>query len=164
MRVIEWIRLHFREYRRRSKWSFLWRISVEGLLVSTAVAAPLYFLFPFTPRHDLDAGLGGFLWLVVLTPLLETLLLQSFPVMISRVFGAGFRWQLIAAWIPFAAVHFLVNISVGICGGIVSGFYIGFTYAHWRAISLRPAFWMTCAHHALHNLVPGLLVLMTFKK
>jgi hypothetical protein len=151
MPVLEWIKLHFQNYRKRSKWSFLWRISAEGILVSLAMAIALKLVFSFPPRHDLHPGIKGIVSVVVLAPFLETLLSQSFPVMISRVLGFGFRGQLLAAWLPFAALHFLVSIDTGICAGIVGGFYIGFTYAQWRQVSLRSAFWMTCATHTLHN-------------
>jgi hypothetical protein len=165
MSIIEWAKTHFDGYRKRSKGSFLWRFSLEGLFVPLVVGIVLKLLFSFTPRHDLPTGIKGLISIIVLAPFLETLLFQSLPVMISRVLGFGFRGQLFAAWIPFAALHFLAGIGTGICAGIVSGFYIAFTYAHWRTVSLRSAFWMTCAYHALHNALPAVyLCLFHFRK
>jgi hypothetical protein len=164
MSIIEWVKAHFHGHRQRSKWSFLWRTSVEGLLVALVIGMALKLLFSFPPRHDLHPSIKEFFSIVVFAPFFETIFLQSFPVMIARVLGSHFRGQLLAAWIPFAALHFLAGIATGICAGVVGGFYIAFTYTHWRGVSLRSAFWMTCAYHALHNLGPAIIMLIALKK
>lgn len=66
--------------------------------------------------------------------------------------------QLLAAWLPFAALHFTNSIGSGIAAGIFMGFYLAFTYVHWRQSSLGMAYWMTVTTHALHNLVPFIVL------
>jgi integral membrane sensor domain MASE1 len=43
---------------------------------------------------------------------------------------------------------------------VIGGFYLAFTFAHWREISLGRAYWMTCAVLALFNLVIVTIVLV----
>ena len=90
---------------------------------------------------------------VVAAPLLETLLFQTFIVALCRKWKLSFRWSMLVTGIPFALVHFLVSVGVGLGAGLVGGFYFAFTYLHWRDRSLRSAYWITTASHAIHNLV-----------
>jgi hypothetical protein len=127
------------------------------------VAVGLSAAFHLAPRTDLlEFGvLKLFVWAIVLGPFFETLLLQALPVVIARRCGLRFWGQVIATLIPFAVLHFPSGIAAGICGGVVSGFYIAFTYVHWRQISFRSALWMTTGMHAVHNLVLFLVGLAT---
>ena len=156
MRIAQSLRDHFAAYQLRSKGDFLWRVTLEGLAVSLGVILLLGLAFELPDRTDLKGV--TFTQLVCLAPLLETLLLQSLPVMVARAMGLGFRGQLLAAWIPFAALHFSAGVDTGICAGIVSGFYIAFTYTHWRQDSVGSAYWMTTGTHALHNLALVMLI------
>ncbi len=49
-----------------------------------------------------------------------------------------------------------------VIAGVVSGFYLAFTYVRWRELSLETAVWMTCGMHAAHNLVAFSLALLLF--
>ena len=151
--ILEFVRSHFRRYRTRTKWSFIWRITVESLLMPAAMLLPFVTFFQSPEDGPHYRGLAGFILVVVLAPLYETLLFQAFPVMLFRMLGFNYYGQLLGAWVPFAAIHFLKDVFSGICAGVVGGFYIAFTYVRWREISLGSAFWMTCAVHSLGNLV-----------
>ncbi len=153
---------HFGRYRSRRKWPFLSRITLEGLAVPLVATGILTLATDLPGRTDLygKTPLELFLSIVILAPFIETLLLQCLPVMIARRCGAGFNTQLLASLVPFAALHFLVNIATGIAAGVFAGFYIAFTYVHWRGVSFRAGLWMTAGTHALHNLVLFLPLLL----
>lgn len=146
---------HFETYRRLGKWPFLWRISLEGLAVPLALGLALKVLFHLGERTDLaDLPLWKLLVEgVVVGPFIETIFLQVIPVALVRRLRGGFWVQVLASTIIFAAAHFSSGIATVICAGLLSGFYIAFTYVHWRQTSLRSAIWMTTGMHALHNLV-----------
>ena len=61
--------------------------------------------------------------------------MQSFPIFLARVLGAGFRGQVLVFTVVFAIVHFFSGVGTGIAAGIIGGFYSAFTYAHWRETS-----------------------------
>ncbi len=94
---------------------------------------------------------------VGLAPLLETLLLQAAPVALGRRCGLGFPGQVFLSAALFMGTHFFEGMQSGITAGLLGGFYLAFTYVHWREASLRTAFWMTVGLHAAHNLASMLL-------
>jgi hypothetical protein len=150
------IRAHFAAYRRLAKWPFLWRISVESLVVPLVIAVPIIWLLHLESRSDLSRMsdwkllAGG----VIIAPFIETILFQTLPVRLARFLGWGFWGQVVASMVVFALPHFFIAASSGIGAGIFAGFYIAFTYVHWRGTSESAAVWMTIAVHALHNFVP----------
>ncbi len=156
---------HFAAYRRMGKWPFLWRITLEGLLVPIIPLTVAHELFSLRHRTDLD---GPATWqlvvsLVVMAPFFETLLAQALPIMLVRRCGGGFWTQIAVSTVLFAAGHFSVGIESVIFAGLMSGFYITFTYAHWRQKSFSSALWMTCGTHAIHNLILTVLKILTDK-
>jgi hypothetical protein len=164
MKIVGGLKAHFEAYRKRTKWHFLWRLSLEGLVVPVVAGILLWLIFHFPPRSDIRShGAALFIELVIIAPLLETLLLQSVPVMIARSLGLGNSWQFGAALVPFAGLHFLAGAGAGICAGILGGFYIAFTYTRWRQESFRSAFWMTASFHAIHNFAPAIYFLLRGK-
>lgn len=150
---------HFAHYRTLPKWPFLWRISLEGLVVPTLLLLIVDQIYRLPERTDLiHLPVWQLLaWGVLLSPFIETLLLQALPVWIARAAGLGFWGQVVVSLVVFAASHLMVNLSTAIFGGLLSGFYIAFTYVHWRKDSFRTALWMTTATHGLHNLAALLL-------
>ena len=110
------LKAHFGAHRQRSKWSFFWRVSLESFLLSMGLAAALDLLFEIPDRGDLGkVGMRQLFAIVVMGPLLETALLQSLPVMLVRSLGGGFQGQFLAAWIPFALLHFYTaGVGTGI--------------------------------------------------
>lgn len=146
---------HFAAYRRMGKGPFLWRISLEGLIVPLIPLAVVVLFFSLPHRTDLD---GPNSWrlvvgVVILAPFFETLLTQALPIMLVRRCGGGFWTQVWISTVLFAACHYSSGISTVVFAGLMSGFYITFTYAHWRQESFRSALWMTAGTHAIHNLV-----------
>jgi hypothetical protein len=84
-------------------------------------------------------------------PIIETLIFQAFPVWIARKCKASFSVQVLASLVPFTLAHTGEDLGTPIGAGLVGGFYLAFTYAHWRAQSRWTAFWTTALSHALHN-------------
>jgi hypothetical protein len=149
---MKWIRRHFRRYRERTPWDFCWRIAIEGTIVGLAASCLIGFLDMAGREIDLSFGallIGG----VVVAPVLETLILQAFPVWLARQFKAGFSLQIIVSVIPFAVLHAVEGIQTAIAAGLVGGFYFAFTYVHWRERSRWQAYWITAASHSIHNAI-----------
>lgn len=127
--------LHFAAYRKRRKWPFFWLVTFEGLVVSliAAIVTDAVWEEPGGRSHlqSLPAT-KLFAFACFWAPLFETIFLQSIPVMIARRLRASFWTQVTASAVPFAAMHFVEGIGVGVAAGVVGGFYLGFTYVHWR--------------------------------
>ena len=155
-----WIKDHFRRYRQRTPWDFCWRIAIEGPIVALAISFMLE-IFDM-PDREIPMGFGAFLFVgVVIAPIFETLLLQAFPVWISRLCKARFSIQVISSLAPFFLLHAIEGISTGTAAGLFSGYYLAFTYVHWREYTRWKAFWITAVSHAIHNaiLIPLALAL-----
>jgi hypothetical protein len=90
---------------------------------------------------------------VVIAPIFETLIFQAFPVWIARLCKARFSIQILASMIPFTIIHSIEGVQTGIAAGLVSGFYLAFTYTHWREYKRWSAFWITAVSHAIHNVI-----------
>lgn len=146
-----WVDAHFAAYRRLGKKSFLWRISLESLLVPIALVLPLVLVFELPPRQEDLRDIRFWVGAVIIAPFVETVLLQALPVMIARRLGAGFWTQVVAGLGLFAGVHFSLGVTAGLAAGLASGFYLAFTYVHWRQTSVSAALWMTTGVHSIHN-------------
>jgi membrane protease YdiL (CAAX protease family) len=160
---------HFVAHRQRDRWSFFWRITLEGVLASLlAVAAASIVLaaassvMRMDSRTDLKrmSALQLIVVVCVVAPIVETLLLQTLPVAIMRACRQRFWIQVIASTGPFAALHFPASFTAGIGAGLAGGFYFAFTYVHWREKSLAHAIWMTAATHATRNTLAVALLLL----
>lgn len=151
--ALRWVAARFAAYRKMTKGAFLWRITLEGLVMPFVLVVPFILIFDLHPR-PVDFSDVRFLFAaVIIAPVFETILCQTFPVMLARRLGAGFWTQVVAGMGLFAALHFPLGVAAGLAAGVVSGFYFSFTYVHWRQESLSAAVWMTVATHSLHNLV-----------
>jgi hypothetical protein len=153
-KITGWIAAHFDAYRQRRKWPFFWRIWIEDLAVSIVASILLILVVdelegrPFLEKlSPVQLILVACVW----APLVETALLQTLPVMISRALQARFWIQVLGSVVPFAALHFREGFGVGVIAGSIGGFYLAFTYARWREESLKSAFFMTAGLHALRN-------------
>jgi hypothetical protein len=153
-----WLRRHFRRHERRSPGDYLWRVTLEAFLITMAVAI-LLSLLGVADREIRDLGTFAVLAILV-APWLETLLLQMLPVGLARLCGAGRSAQLILSMVVFAALHFIEGVGTGLAAGVVGGFYLAFTYTHWRRHSRTRAFWMTTAQHMIHNTAIVILVIL----
>lgn len=155
------LRRHFEKHRRRRPWNFCWRVSLEGLLVSMVVLAPLSCLLDLEEREFMKLPIAGMLFvLLIIAPVFETLLLQALPIALCRLFRGSFRAQILASLIPFTLLHMLEGIGVGIGAGLIGGFYLAFTYAHWAEKSHWTALWTTTVSHFLRNLVPAVVLVV----
>jgi len=149
---MKWIKEHFQRYRKRSPWDFCWRIAIEGTIAALTVSFIIEILGSTERVIDLD--LWSLLVLsVVAAPIYETLLVQALPVWIARLCKARFSIQIISSVVPFTILHAIEGIQTGVAAGLVSGFYLAFTYVHWREKSLWTAFWVTAVSHAIHNAI-----------
>jgi hypothetical protein len=156
---VGWLRRHFRRHERRSPGDYLWRVTLEAFLITVTVAILLSLLG--VADREIVGDYETFLVLAILVaPWLETLLLQMLPVGLARLCGAGRSVQLILSMIVFAAQHFMAGLGTGLAAGVVGGFYLAFTYTHWRRHSRTRAFWMTTAQHMIHNTVMVMLVVL----
>ena len=154
---VGWLRRHFRRHERRSPGDYLWRVTLEAFLITVTVAILIGLLG--VADREIVGDYETFLVLAILVaPWLETLLLQMLPVGLARLCGAGRSVQLILSMIVFAAQHFMAGLGTGLAAGVVGGFYLAFTYTHWRRHSRTRAFWMTTAQHMIHN--TGAVILM----
>jgi hypothetical protein len=154
-RVTAAVSAHFAAMRRAGKWKFFWWVSIEGLVVPMLIVLAAHAFVELPERTDLQGLTPGrlFILVVVIAPFVETLISQAFPVMLARVWGFGFWGQVVASIMVFAPLHAPSGIATVLCAGVISGFYIAFTYVHWRQTSFRSALWMTSGTHAFHNLV-----------
>ena len=154
IKPIRWTIEHFRRYLTLSPLTFCWQITVENLIVSLSVTGLIFLIWEPSPRTNLqNITASTYLWsIIILSPIIETLLLQAVPVFLARLLGFQFFGQLLFSIVPFAALHFTRSLSAGIGAGIVGGFYSAFTYIHWQSKSSWTAFWVTAFSHALYNL------------
>ena len=155
-----WLIGHFDRYKKRSPWSFCWRITIEGLIVALAAVFLLHLLFHLPGRRFRPATPAIFIEIVLMAPVIETFICQAFPIFVARVFRARFWMQVFVSMVVFAVPHFGYGIVSGICAGAAGGFYFGFTYAHWRQKSRWTAFWITALSHSLHNGFAFVVLLM----
>jgi hypothetical protein len=164
MKPIYWLIDHFKHYLILRPLTFCWRITVENLIVSLAVTGLILFYFQPEPRTNIEGiTASAYLWLVIiLSPILETVLLQAFPVFIARSLGLKFSGQILLSIIPFALLHFTRSVGTGIGAGIIGGFYSAFTYVHWRSKSLWTAYWVTALSHGLYNLAVFAMIIGEF--
>jgi len=143
---------HFERHRRRGAQAFFWWITAESMAVSAVLALGFRALISEpAPAWASSSRPSLFAQLVLLAPVVETLLFQILPVGLARWARAGFRGQLLAAWLPFACFHFFNGIVSGIAAGVGGGFYLGFAYAHWRERGFGTAVGLTMLSHAVHN-------------
>ncbi|HAI10492.1 MAG TPA: hypothetical protein DCM28_02230 [Phycisphaerales bacterium] len=149
---------HFQQYRQRTPWDFCWRIGLESLLVSLIVAIALIMLG--SPHREIKLDIVSFVILaIIIAPILETLLFQSFPIWIARICKLKFGTQIAISATLFALTHIPEGFTTFISAGIVGGFYFAFTYAFWRTKGRWVAFWVTALVHAIHNFPVILLIL-----
>lgn len=107
----------------------------------------------------LKFGIGGlFVMGVILAPLLETLLLQQIPIVLTRRFGMSTSVQLLMGTVPFAASHLGSGASTAVAAGVMGGVVYSVAYLTFIDRSKVQAFFITAAVHSLHNLVACVLI------
>lgn len=149
---MRWLKAHFQRHRQRKPWDFCWKVAVEGLIVSIIPAVILVGFIDEPEREFLNWPIPAMLVVIAgIAPIFETLLFQALPIAIARWLKAGFKVQILASLIPFTLVHLPDGVSVGICAGLIGGFYLAFTYAHWVEKSVWTALWTTAVGHFIRN-------------
>jgi len=102
-----------------------------------------------------------FFGMVVFSPIVETLLmmvvfwfLRKFTqVLLKLAVWSAVLWALFhsLAWLPWGVIVFWAFVVFSIC------------YLSWEKVSRSRAFWITSATHAMLNLIPGILTVMSMK-
>jgi hypothetical protein len=110
---------------------------------------------PFFPIEDNLGAILFFLWVVVVTPILETLLLVGIATGVQRVT----QRRALAIVLPVALLCVLHGIPRCF---IVAPLFLAcmFTYLRWRERSFGSAFVTTTLVHCWANLVPAVLLLL----
>ncbi len=137
----------------KGPWRFCWQSALEGLVISWVVLVALS-PFEFEPRRAFDRMSAEKILLlaVVFAPVVETVLFQVIPIHCCRWFKGSFTIQVVISTALFAAAHFHENFLVGMSAGLVGGFYLAFTYAHWAdKRGMWTACWTTAVHHGIRN-------------
>lgn len=157
------IKAHFQNYQKLTPLRFCLLITFESVLLS-AIAGIVIDFFWGAPIRSLVylPAKRLFILIVILAPLIETLLFQTIPISISKWFKFSFSVQIFISFLLFAVAHFFVSWQVGIAAGIIAGFYLAFTYAHWIRKSHFTAFWTTSLSHSIRNFIGFLLVIIFF--
>ncbi len=152
-RPLRWLIEHFRRYLTLPPLTFCWQITVENLIVSLTVSGLVHLIWQPEPRTNLaNLSAGTFLWtVVILSPVIETFLLQVIPVLLAQMLGLQVFGQLLFSMALFALPHFTRSVSAGIGAGVIGGFYSALTFVHWREKSLWTAYWVTSFSHSLYN-------------
>lgn len=173
-KYLRYVSKHFNTYKKLPPLSFCLRITFESFLVSFLVAIFLIILGVVvglidinTPPEFIAEGEESFSYsdsffpMVIFAPIVETVLFQLFPVFLVGLFGENNNWKIAIATLAFAIPHFLLGFVAGISAGVIGGFYLAFTYLHWRKDSRWRAFWVTTLSHGIHNLIAflGILIL-----
>ena len=138
---------------------FIFRIMVQHfavkLITGIIIGIVIGLLAPQAgePKIVIKKPLLTIIILIFVSPVVETLLLQTLPIELTRRFNRSIFTQFCAGMIPFALLHFLAGIMAGIAAGVVGGVFFSYAYLECRADSWQKATVVTCINHFIHNLV-----------
>ena len=150
--ILNLLRKHFRKHARRRPWDFCWKIGIEKTVVSFAIAFLLLIVLDDSKPYIIHFPIWReFATLVIIAPVIETLLLQAFPIYLARSVKSSFNVQIISSVLIFTVLHSLISIGRGLCAGLIGGYYLAFSYALWRRRSRWSAFWITTVCHSITN-------------
>jgi hypothetical protein len=160
---LDWLRAHFRKHRNRTPWDFCWRTGIEGVLVSFLVVVILSFFIDVPEREFVHWPIHVVILVVlILAPVLETVFLQAIPVTVAKFFKAGMKIQILVSLLIFSLLHFSEGLAVGVGAGLIGGFYLAFTYAHWAQKSVWKALWVTAVAHVIRNTLPTIVLVLLY--
>jgi hypothetical protein len=138
---------------------FILRIMVQHFAVKLIVGITIGLSIGlFAPQIDepkivIPNPILAIIIIIFVTPVVETLLLQTLPIELARRFNRSVYTQFCAGMIPFALLHFPAGIRAGIAAGVVGGAFFSYAYLECREESWRKATVVTCINHFIHNLV-----------
>ena len=156
---LTWIGQHFQRHRSRSMSQFVLYITAEFFLINLLLFTFIdLFILPQDSRELSGTELG---FLAFIAPFFETWLLQALPVWLASRFKLTPRRQILSSMIVFSITHFLSNGLVNfLTAGLIGGFYLAFSYVHWRQkAGTATAFMLTSTVHLLYNSIIVLLYL-----
>ena len=155
------IKTHFQNYQKLTPFRFCIQITLESVLLSFIVASIIEIFWGVPIRSFVNLpNKRLFILLVISAPLIETLMFQAIPISIIKWLKFSFSIQIIIPFLLFSIAHFLVGWQVGISAGIIAGFYLAFTYAHWISKSHLTAFWTTTLSHSIRNFIAFIFILI----
>lgn len=141
---------------------FITRLMVQHFIVKIVIAITLALLIPENDTKILITNpIVVIISTILVAPFVETLLLQTLPIELSKRFNRPVSFQFFAGMIPFALLHFLAGIHAGIAAGIVGGVYFSYAYLEFRDESWLKATKVVCITHCLHNVIVAPLILAT---
>lgn len=107
-----------------------------------------------------DGFLSTFFMVVMIAPFIETLMMQWFPIWLTRKFTPK---PIFAVWFStllLGACHLHAGLY-GFCMAATIGFYLAVAFIHGRQFSKPKAFWTTSIIHASINAIGISLALIT---
>lgn len=159
---MHFLRVHFQNYQKLRPLKFCLLITAESLVLSIISGGLIELFWGIPTRPFLYLPVKRlFILLVIFAPIIETLLFQTMPITVLKWLRANFVLQIALSALLFAAAHFAISWQVGISTGIVAGFYLAFTYAHWSALSHITAYWTTTLSHAIRNFIAFLIIIVS---
>ena len=141
---------------------FIPRLMVQHFAVKFVVSIAVVLLIPEgSAKVVITNPVAVIITVILIGPIAETLLLQTLPIELSRRFNRPILFQFCAGMIPFALLHFVTGIHVGIASGVVGGVFFSYTYLECRRDSWLEATKVTCITHCLHNVIVVPVMLAT---
>lgn len=138
---------------------YWWRAGLEMLALTLVISELVSLLIPETRTLEVDHHV--LVYMVLIAPFAETLLMVTLPASLARLFSGGKRLRFLAIFMTFTLLHYSNNLNSMLSAGLIGGLYYGFTYIHWHPRSKALAFWMPVAMHGCHNGVLVALYLVT---
>ena len=158
---MNFLKTHFQNYQKLSPFRFCLLITIESVLLSFIVGSIIELIWGIPIRSFVNLPIKRlFILLVISAPLIETLIFQTIPISIIKWFKISFSIQIFISFLLFAVAHFFVGWQVGISAGIIAGFYLAFTYAHWINKSHLTAFWTTALSHSIRNFIAFIFIII----
>lgn len=157
-RAIGFIQTHFRKLAALPPGRYWWRVGLEMLCLTLVISELVKLFLPETRELAVDSRL--LIYMVLIAPLAETLMMVTLPANVARLFRGDIRLRCLAVVATFAILHATNSLNSLLSTGLVGGLYYGFSYIHWQKQSEQLAFWIPVAMHTLHNTVLVALYLL----
>ena len=134
---------------------FILRLVTQYFVVKLIVALFLAFVLQDIDNTEIIVThpLAIIVIFVFVVPIVETLLLQTFMIELSRRLRYPISVQFCAGMIPFALLHFQAGIATGIAAGVIGGVFFSYAYLECRGDSWWKATGVTCVTHHIHNVI-----------
>mgnify|MGYP001217207214 CR=1 FL=1 len=145
-----------------SMWKYILRTGLISLLPSLFIAMILGVSGIITEETGPEfkgSSIGLFIWLVIIGPPLETLVMGGGLWILSFITKRPVRLAIISAFI-WATVHSLIAPAWGL--GVIWPFFVfSCSYLGWRRRSWWRAILVTSCVHAFQNTLPTIVLIVT---